>query len=289
MYNFRNDKIISQFFNSKNNLTVCQNENIIANQEIRNCCDYDFENYKCKSNLAPNIYKCSENCEICFNGNNCIKCFENFAKKENNNSTCYSINELRPYYFKDPNDESNFIKCSDFFNCSTCNDIQCISVNENEDKEKNNKKLMIICIVFGIALFITIVILTIIICYIYKMKNNENNRKKLNIPNGAVTSDNEVINSEERIINEKNKITCTFKTTSGKIEDITFDKNKTISELIKYYFEKMNMNKYYGRKDLFGFLYKANKVPFDSQETVEHFFGEDENKWILVFDKNNLI
>ena len=121
------------------------------------------------------------------------------------------------------------------------------------------------------------------------MKNNENIRKKLNIPNGAVTSDNEVINSEERIINEKNKITCTFKTTSGKIEDIIIDKNKTISELIKYFFEKMNINKYYGRKDLFGFLYKANKVPFDSQDTVEHFFGEDENKWILVFDKNNLI
>ncbi len=123
------------------------------------------------------------------------------------------------------------------------------------------------------------------------MKNNENNRKKLNIKNKneAVASDNEVINSEERIINEKNKITCTFKTTSGKIEDINCDKNKTISELIKYFFEKMNMNKYYGRKDLFGFLYKANKVPFDSQETVEHFFGEDENKWILVLDKNNLI
>ena len=123
------------------------------------------------------------------------------------------------------------------------------------------------------------------------MKNNENNRKKLNIKNknNAATSDNDVINSEERIINEKNKITCTFKTTSGKIEDIIIDKNKTISELIKYFFEKMNINKYYRRKDLFGFLYKANKVPFDSQETVEHFFGDGENNWILVLDKNNLI
>ena len=45
-----NDKIISQFFYSKDGLYVCQSETILTNPNIYNCCDYNYQSNKCNLN-----------------------------------------------------------------------------------------------------------------------------------------------------------------------------------------------------------------------------------------------
>ena len=54
LYNFSNDKIISQIFNYKNDFYVCQKNKIIINPNAYNCCDFNFETNKCNSNIILN-------------------------------------------------------------------------------------------------------------------------------------------------------------------------------------------------------------------------------------------
>ena len=73
-------------------------------------------------------YRCGENCRKCLNDLNCITCNINYAKINNSNNSCFSIDELIPYYIKDPKDESNYLRCNQVYNhCLTCNDMKCLS------------------------------------------------------------------------------------------------------------------------------------------------------------------
>ena len=48
LYNFKNDKIISNTFNQVDNIIfVCQKDNIIDNIKVYNCCNSNFEVYNC--------------------------------------------------------------------------------------------------------------------------------------------------------------------------------------------------------------------------------------------------
>ena len=49
LYNFQNEKIISQIFNEIDNLFVCQKINNITNLNGHICCNYNFETNKCNS------------------------------------------------------------------------------------------------------------------------------------------------------------------------------------------------------------------------------------------------
>ena len=108
------------------------------------------------------------------------KCLNNYAKKDKNNLTCYLIDNLRPYYFKDPNDDNNFLRCTDYYNCSTCDEIKCIDLND--EKKKDSKIGMIIGIIVGIFGSI-IIALIIIIYYLFKrfQKNEGTNGGNVNI------------------------------------------------------------------------------------------------------------
>ena len=238
-------------------------------------------------------YKCKDNCKTCLNAQNCIKCLDSYAKKDNNNLTCHLIDELRPYYFQDPNDDNNFLKCTDYYECSTCDEIKCIDLNDDNNNKKKDKKIgMIIGIIVGISGPI-IIVLILMFCLLKKCQQNKRTIGgdiKIGNKIGQIDNNNNrgLSSSEERIIKE-NMVNCTFKTTSGNIKKIYFDKNKTMGELIKKYFEEMDIMRYYGRVDLFGFLCNANKITFDSLEFVNNYFSEDGNNFILVRDLNNLI
>ena len=73
------------------------------------------------------------NCEFCYSDNNCIKCFPKYTKINSINSTCYLMDDLPiKNYYLDPNDESNYIKCSNLVNnCSICNSTQCLLCDNN--------------------------------------------------------------------------------------------------------------------------------------------------------------
>ena len=50
IYNLKNDKIISNLFNKKENFFyVCQTDKIITNSKAYNCCNYDFNSNQCNS------------------------------------------------------------------------------------------------------------------------------------------------------------------------------------------------------------------------------------------------
>ena len=49
IYNITDNKIISKEFENVNDLFVCQLENIIINEKVYNCCDYDIEVDECQS------------------------------------------------------------------------------------------------------------------------------------------------------------------------------------------------------------------------------------------------
>ena len=138
-----------------------------------------------------------------------------------------------------------------------------------------------------------IIVLIIIICYLFKkfQKNEGTNGGNVNIKEKNFKggkNDIELASPEERLISE-NMVDCTFRTTSGNIKKITFDKNKTMGELIKNYFEEIDLMRYYGRADLFRFVCNVNVIPFGSLEFVWKYFNTDGNNFILVHDLNNLI
>ena len=197
------------------------------------------------------------------------------------------ISKIQMMIIKDPNDDNNFLKCTDYYNCSTCDEIKCI-----DNKKKDNKIGMIIGITVGISCCIIIVLIIIICCLYKKCQQNEGttggnvNIKEKNFK--GVNNNGELSSSEERIIKE-NMVNCTFKTTSGNVKKISFDKNKTMGELIKKFFEEMDLMRYYGRVDLFGFICNANVITFDNIDFVGNYFNTDGNNFILVRDLNNLI
>ena len=260
----------------------------IQNEDEINCLSSDVlivGYYKNEDDLL--YYKCNDNCEKCLNERNCIKCFENYTKKDNYNSTCYLISELRPYYIKDPNDEYNFIKCSDYFNdCTTCDEIKCL------DKKDGKIKIgAIIGIVIGVFAFIVIILLIIIFCLCKKCKmtkEKESNHEKKNSDAEKVNTDN-TSKSEKININEKDLISVIFKVSTGKTFNISISKYETMCELIKSFFNTTEMSKYYGRKDLFRFICNADVISQDSPIIVEYYFANSPNNIIVVTDMNNLI
>ena len=131
-------------------------------------------------------YKCGDNCERCINDKNCIKCNNNYTKINNTNSSCYLIDEIIPYYLKDPNDEYNYISCNYLYNnCLTCNNDQCLSCqNEYVFIENNFKE-----------------------CFPLKdTEDEEEDKEKEKEEMNAIIKENEIIDEDETLReNEKKK------------------------------------------------------------------------------------
>ena len=86
-----------------------------------------------------------------------------------------------------------------------------------------------------------------------------------------------------------NKMSCVFTTTSGKSLSILIEHGKTINELIKIYFLRVERPDLMDKKQDISFIYNASQINIDSQQKVEKFFKLNENPRITVNDIHNLI
>ena len=284
---YKCDEHCEKCYNNKICYNCEKNFGLVGNKENNNITCLPLEEisigyYKDNNNLIN--YKCKDNCEKCLNENNCIKCSLNYAKKDNFNSTCYSIKELRPYYFQDPIDDNNFLKCSDYFNCTMCDEIKCIYNNDEDKKSKTNTVQIIIIILVCFVCVVIIIIIIYCLCKKFKKLENEKNRRS-----NTSANEHRSEKSEDTLIDNNNEINFQFKTTAGKVTSISIDKNKTMDDLIRKYFQKIGLTKYYGRKDLFNFLKNANKFTFGFQDNVMLHYDNNGINIIVVLDANNLI
>ena len=86
-----------------------------------------------------------------------------------------------------------------------------------------------------------------------------------------------------------NKINCIFNTTTGRKINILIDHGKTIHDLIKIYFARVETPELINRDQDICFVYNATKLNFKSTEKVENFFKFNANPTILVNDIKELI
>ena len=100
-------------------------------------------------------------------------------------------------------------------------------------------------------------------------------------------STNEIGNNQ--IQSQGNKINCVFITSTGKKFTILIDPNKTIKDLIKIFFIRVENPDLINRRQDICFLYNATRLNFDSNQTVENFFKFNSNPRIMVNDTGNLI
>ena len=85
------------------------------------------------------------------------------------------------------------------------------------------------------------------------------------------------------------KTFCTFITNKGMKKDIVFDSNRTISELIKKYFNKIGKPELFTKPNLINFQFNGKTIDFNSQDKVENLFLNFTNVIIYVYDYYNLI
>lgn len=86
-----------------------------------------------------------------------------------------------------------------------------------------------------------------------------------------------------------NKMNCIFNTTTGKTLNILIDHGKTVNDLVKIYFARVELPDLINRKEDICLVYNATKIDFNSTEKVENFFKFNPNPTILVNDIHNLI
>ena len=94
---------------------------------------------------------------------------------------------------------------------------------------------------------------------------------------------------KETVVNQfPGKINAFFTTTKGMKLTIYIDFGKTVSELIKIYFKRVEKPHLFYRPQDICFIYNANTINFNEQKTVEQFFkGFVVN--IIVNDVKDLI
>ena len=115
-------KCIDNYYLFNNETKICYEKNQIPIEE----CYLNEENttyYSCNNTLYNSI----KNCKSCSNKNSCSFCQDEYTFINKNKSYCFEKNEIQGKYILDINDNSNYIKCSDFINkCNICNNTQCI-------------------------------------------------------------------------------------------------------------------------------------------------------------------
>ena len=119
------NKCINNYFLLNNETDKCYNINDINPIEDYYLDENNSTYYSCqKFNLIKFCQKCSK-------FNNCFLCQKNYTFINGNKTKCYEINQLGDKYYQDPDDNSNYIGCSNFINnCLSCNNTQCLKCGE---------------------------------------------------------------------------------------------------------------------------------------------------------------
>ena len=128
--------------------------------------------------------------------------------------------------------------------------------------------------------------------YLAQMMGSNMNIPGMNIGGNEKWANAYMTNTNAANINNQvlgNMKSCVFKTTQGVIRNIQIDNDKTISELVRTYFNRVGKPELFNKKNDICFLFNASKLDFNSQTKVGDFFGLNSFPTILVNDVKNLI
>ena len=121
-------KCINDFFMVNNDLKKCLKKSDIESLDEYYLNEENTTYYSCENPL----YNTIENCKKCFSNDSCYLCQGEYTFINGNKSVCNKKEDLEGKYILDPNDNSNYIKCSVFINnCDSCNSEQCNLCNDN--------------------------------------------------------------------------------------------------------------------------------------------------------------
>ena len=236
LYNFQNDKILSRIFSEINNdLFACQRDNIITSAKAYNCCDYNFIDDICNSNLY---------------GYSSIISQTDSSSSEETNITIPSNNTQT---FSSKNSSSSSIG-------------------------------IIIGIIGGVVAIIAAV--TIIICCCKKKKeiplDPPNDSTTNSIISSPITSTKpELIYEYEPEKQSANKKTIIFETTGQYKVQISIEPEKTMEELIKYYFEVRKKKELFGDKTI-SFMMNGNIIFQDSKNLIKTYLNKKNDVNIIL-------
>ena len=168
-----------------------------------------------------------------------------------------------------------------------------INIVDDQSNKSSSNKISIGAIIgiIGEAI-ILISIVTIIICYC-KKKKNETNFLLIPPPTplpthfpGGVSELNifSITNQgEPQVQNEESKVTIQLITTSQERIIIKFDPEKTVADLIKFYFHKINRPELFGDMNI-RFLLNAEILKYDSKELIKNKINKKNEVNTIVVD-----
>ena len=121
---------------SSEKCTKCVNDYFMVNSDEKNCRKRNeiesIDEYYL-NNENTTYYSCNDptynligNCKKCLSRDTCYLCKDEYTFINGDKSVCVKKEEIEGKYILDPNDNSNYIKCSEFINnCDSCNSQQC--------------------------------------------------------------------------------------------------------------------------------------------------------------------
>ena len=97
------------------------------------------------------------------------------------------------------------------------------------------------------------------------------------------------VNNQSPVNPNIDKINIVFNTTQGMNKNFAVEREKTISELIKTYLNRVGKPELFNRTKDICFICNGNKIDIYSKVTVGQYFGHNINPKIIVNDVKNLI
>ena len=109
--------------NSKDECLTCK-KNYGLHNDKKTCINIEEHNYYKDINDGY-YYPCNNsinNCEKCTSNNKCIKCVDDFIRKDKNYEECVPVGDIdEEKYYRDPKDNNMYLSCSNFvYDCVKC-------------------------------------------------------------------------------------------------------------------------------------------------------------------------
>ena len=275
LYNFKNDKTFSNIFNNTNNsLFVCQKDNIIINPNIYNCCNSNFEPYDCipSNNESDNpSHSESSIIETTIQTDTDILKTENIIISDSGESNRENI-KTGNIIISDSGESNTENIISTSINSYNSNSDDIIPSDSEIKKNSNSSESISIGTIIGIIAGVVILLIVIFIIIIRKCFSN--------------TQSSSIIVHEPE--NEKeNPFIIIFDNPGIGNKSILIDSNKSIEELIRFYFEVIKRQDLYGDKNI-SFLKDGKAIsppyPKKSIETLTNKIVPSKTMKIVVAD-----
>ena len=198
------NKCINNYFFLNNENNKCYNISEINPIEDYYLDENNSTYYSCqKFNLIKFCQKCSKK-------DNCFLCQQNYTFINGNKTECFKISQLGDKYYQDPDDNSNYIECSNLIqNCLSCNDTQCLKCDEGYVFINDNYDNCVLKASLNLSIFFTNDEIMYYSCEEEKYKNNQKcpdaemqssiTNVEITLPTNYLPTDNEITNTETNI------------------------------------------------------------------------------------------